>query len=104
MNARVKKVMVKIRKEQESQIKQTLFKQKTKKELVTKDYLPIAIPRECEEQIVILKSLVTSDDRSSSHSECSSHEENEEVKGGSFKTNLRKKKSQKIQRQQNNPE
>jgi len=41
----------------------------------------------------MLKSMITSDDRSSSHSECSSPEENEEVKGSSFKTNLRKKKS-----------
>lgn len=74
MNGRVKKVMVKLRKEQEGEIKQALFKEKAKKELVHQDYFPIAIPREYEEQIVVLKSLITADDRSSSsHSDNSSH-------------------------------
>ena len=46
MNTRVKKVMVKIRKEQESEIKQTFLKEKGKKEVFNLDYFPITIPRE----------------------------------------------------------
>ena len=45
MNTRVKKVMVKIRKEQEAELKQALFKEKGKREHVSQDYFPIAIPR-----------------------------------------------------------
>jgi len=45
MNTRVKKVMVKIRKEQDLEVKQALFREKGKKEHVSQDYFPIAIPR-----------------------------------------------------------
>ena len=43
---------------------------------------------------------MNSDDRSSSHSESSGHEENEEVKGHSLKTNLRKQKSERGPREE----
>ena len=42
---RVKKVMVKIRKEQQSEIKQTFMKEKGKKEMFNLEPFPITIPR-----------------------------------------------------------
>lgn len=72
MNTRVKKVMVKVRKEQETEIKQIFMKEKGKKELFNLEPFPISIPREYEEKFMQLKSLLAADDRSSSHSDCSS--------------------------------
>lgn len=68
-------------------MKQIFLKEKGKKELFTVDHFPISIPREYEEQIFMLKNLIATDDRNSSHSENSSPEETdrEEVKGQTVK-------------------
>jgi len=55
-------------------MKQIFLKEKGKKELFTVDHFPISIPREYEEQIFMLKNLIATDDRNSSHSENSSPE------------------------------
>lgn len=59
-------------------MKQCFLREKNKKELFTAEHYPITIPREYEEEIHMLKSMIATDDRSSSsHEECSSHEDTE---------------------------
>lgn len=49
----------------------------------------MTVPRELEEQIELLKSLIACDDRGSSHSDCSSPEEAErEEKGQGLKVEV----------------
>lgn len=76
MNIRLKKVMVKIRKEQESEMKQRSMKEKGKKEVYHIKILPLIMKREFEEKICELKSMLsTARDQCSSHSDASSLED-----------------------------
>jgi len=45
MNTRIKKIMVKVRKEQESEIKQKFMKEKGKKEFCQIEHFPICMKR-----------------------------------------------------------
>ena len=77
MNARVKKVMVRVRKEQELEMKQMFMREKGKRELEKPEHFPINIRREFEEKLFQLRKMLTIKDSSSSHSDASSLEEGE---------------------------
>jgi hypothetical protein len=78
MNGRVKKVMVKVRKEQETEMKQAFMKEKGKKEVEKGESFQLNIRRELEERIIQLKSqIATKDTSSGSHSDSSSLEDYE---------------------------
>jgi hypothetical protein len=73
MGSRVKKVMVKVRKEQETEMKQAFMKEKGKKEVEQAETFHLHLRRDLEERIIQLRSQISSKDNSSaSHSESSS--------------------------------
>jgi predicted HNH restriction endonuclease len=90
MTARVKKVMVKVRKEQELEMKQAFMREKDKREadkreVEVADSFPFQLRRDLEEQVLQLRGQIAGRDHSgSSLSDSSSLEENEgeEGKGG----------------------
>ena len=73
MKIRLKKVMVKVRKEQETEMKQTFMKEKCRvKEAPCLTHFALPISRQMEERIFALQNLLASRDAGSSHSDCSS--------------------------------
>ena len=74
MGVRMKKVMVKVRKEQEQEMKQMFTREKAKKQAESPEpqYLAISLRRQFEDKILKLRSLISCKDDHSSYSDNSS--------------------------------
>lgn len=107
MEGRVKKVMVKIRKEQESEIKATYISEKTKREHSKFEEIPICIKREYEDRIFELRHMLSQIDVSQSSDSSSSNDHLEEGREEEFnqqrqnlgEVKISKKKSEERERE-----